>query len=349
MSSSSSRLSCRCLHRMQRRRRTDESHVSYRWRGNIICGRTFPSVMSFSQFCNLLFFIIWRCRVGVPDILTAEELSPSSRLCVCLSVQLLLKLNVQLFGVKRCTAGSLLGTVTDPTCLETNKTRISLGLSRVESYFCDYQLLCWVWQWWVLPERVVVVTPHTRWYTCSSHWREWTKLRLSLSCCWRTLTSCCSLSIHTHSLTDSKSQANARIPVDNSLTLSNWSPQKCRHTHLLMVSWFLCLSCFSCVISWLWASASAFSFLPRSAHFSASISASFSLARSRRDASLSCSTSLLLSARNTPRKSWADHLTLNQLRTVNVCLISLYRSQKYSFRATQTIQQVPHVSVFSTV
>lgn len=87
-----------------------------------------------------------------------------------------------------------------------------------------------------------------------------------------------------------------------------------------MVSWFLCLSCFSCVISWLCASASACSFLPCSAHLSASSSASFSLARSRSAASLSCSTSLLLSAGDTQQYRdeqviWA-RTDLKQLKSV---------------------------------
>lgn len=46
---------------------------------------------------------------------------------------------------------------------------------------------------WFLPVGAFVVTlPFLR-YTCSSHWREWTKLRLSQSCCRRTVNSCWSL------------------------------------------------------------------------------------------------------------------------------------------------------------
>lgn len=157
----------------------------------------------YSALQSSLLFIRWRCSVGVADILTVEELSPRSRLCVRLSVQLLLQLNVQLSGIKGCSAVSLLGT--DPTCLEAQtKMKISLGHCWVGSYLTSLSrifLRLESWRRWVLLERVMVVTPHTLWYICSSLWREWTKVRLSLSCCWRTLTSCCSLLTHVQVIT----------------------------------------------------------------------------------------------------------------------------------------------------
>ncbi len=61
--------------------------------------------------------------LGVSDILTVEELSLGSRRSVSLSAQLLLQLNVQLSGVKGCSAVIKLGTVIGLTCLETHKHR----------------------------------------------------------------------------------------------------------------------------------------------------------------------------------------------------------------------------------
>lgn len=57
-----------------------------------------------AMICTAIFVRIFRNSLGVSDILTAEELPPGLRLRVSFSAQLLLQLNVQVFGIKDCCA-----------------------------------------------------------------------------------------------------------------------------------------------------------------------------------------------------------------------------------------------------
>lgn len=116
------------------------------------------------------FLIQWslisylKMLLGVSDILTVEQLSSGSRLCVSLSIQLLLQLNVQLSGVKGRSAESKFGILTGLTCLETHKQvmkvivrnicagagtqskfqrrKMSLQVHTANSYLCV--CLCWL-------------------------------------------------------------------------------------------------------------------------------------------------------------------------------------------------------------